>query len=467
LTTPPTSETIRRPRLSFHVYAGVLKVGTLSLLAILLLTLGSFVYHPSLSVYLSFFGLILLQGLELLFPPLSEQKAAPRAGKWRLRLLRISLLLQLALASVLVTGTGGSGSIYELVYLLPIVSAATRLPGREVALVLVGAIIAMIGFVVTGEELTASIARVRAFQDAVAATVYFTMAGILIYFFAKAERDQLRHYQTMATTLTDTNLELRRVQTELTERLAQLAHMEERLQRISQLAALGELTAQVAHEVRNPLGIIKGATEMLARRVSDPNTQRHIAVLLEETERLNKAIDSVLRLGSPIRIQSTRLELHDLLRAVAQTVMAGVDLAHYSIRLPTHISRHPVLGDRELLHHAFANLMRNALQAMPAGGIVTVETQASSEDQLHLVRIRDIGSGLSPEDLKRLGEPFFSRRPGGVGLGFALARRIITAHGGNCEVSSTLGMGTCVTVGLPLDRETGAPSRPGALSTTG
>ena len=435
----PHSDTIRRHGLSFHLYAGILKVGTLTLLAILLLTLGSFVYHPSPGVYLSFFGMILLQGLELWFPPLSESKSVQRAGKWRLRLLRISILLQLALASVLVTGTGGSGSIYELVYLLPIVSAATRLPGREVALVLVGAIIAMLGFIVTGEELTASIARVKAFQDAVAATVYFTMAGILIYFFAKTERDQRLHYQMMATTLTDTNLEFRRVQMELTDRLAQLAHMEERLQRISQLAALGELTAQVAHEVRNPLGIIKGATEMLARRVSDPTTQRHIAVLLEETDRLNKAIDSVLRLGSPIRIQSTRLELHELLHAVVQTVMAGIDLTQFSVRLPITMPRSLIQGDGELLHHAFANLIRNALQAMPESGTVSVEIEASRAEGAHLVRIKDTGSGLSPEDLKRLGEPFFSRRPGGVGLGFALARRIVAAHGGTCEVTSMLG----------------------------
>jgi len=466
MTVSTTSESIRRPGPSFHLYAGILKVGTLSLLAILLLTLGSFVYHPSLSVYLSFFGVILLQGLELLYPPLSEPKSMQSAGKWRLRLLRISILLQLALASVLVTGTGGSGSIYELVYLLPIVSAATRLPGREVAFVIMGAIVAMIGFVVTGEELTASIARVRAFQDAVAATVYFTMAGILIYFFAQADRGQLLHYQTMASTLTETNVELRRVQSELTERLAQLAHMEERLQRISQLAALGELTAQVAHEVRNPLGIIKGATEMLARRVSDPATERHIAVLLEETDRLNKAIDSVLRLASPIRIQSTRLDLSDLLRSVAQTVLAGVDPAHYSIRLPPQTPRRLIQGDGELLHHALSNLIRNGLQAMPAGGIVTVETEAR-EDSLHLVRIRDTGSGLSPEDLKRLGEPFFSRRPGGVGLGFALARRIIAAHGGTCDASSILGEGTCVTIALPVDRETATPARHGALSNAG
>src|SRR2546427_12360007 len=103
------------------------------------------------------------------------------------------------------------------------------------------------------------------------------MAGILIYLHTKNERDQRVHYQAMAAAMAETNVELRRVQAELTERLAQLAHMEERVQRISQMAALGELAGQVAHEVGNPLGIIKGGTAKLARRVSRPGMQRHIA----------------------------------------------------------------------------------------------------------------------------------------------------------------------------------------------
>lgn len=456
-----------RGALSSHRYAGLLKIATLALLAILLFTLGSFAYHPSLSVYLSFFAIILLQGIEVLFAPLPDTEPGQEVEPWRLPLLRIGILLQLVLASVLVAGTGGSGSIYELVYLLPIVSAATRLPGREVAAVIVGAVVAMIGFIVTGEELTASIARVKAFQDAVAAMVYFTMAGILIYFFAKAERDQRLHYQSMAGTLADTNTTLRRVQTELTDRLAQVSHMEERLQRISQMAALGELTAQVAHEVRNPLGIIKGATEMLADRISDPGTQRHIAVLLEEVDRLNAAVASILRLGAPIRLQTTHLDLHDLLRAVVQTVLAGIDRGRYSVRLPVLTPPLRIEGDPELLHHALANLIRNAFQAMPAGGTVAVDTTAATDGTPCVLRIADTGTGLSPEELKRLGEPFFTRRPGGIGLGFTLARRIIFEHGGELEVASTLGQGTCVTIRLPADRRARTPDGASPVSTPG
>jgi signal transduction histidine kinase len=177
------------------------------------------------------------------------------------------------------------GSIYELIYFLPIISAASKLPGREVMVAVGAAALAILGFIITAEQVPSSISRVKEFQDAVTAIVYFIIGGTLIYLFAKDEREQRLHYQTMAAKLADTNSELMVVQAELTERLTQLAQMEERIQRIGQFAALGELAGQVAHEVRNPLGIIKGAAEMLATRLTDVSTQRHVAVLLEEAGR--------------------------------------------------------------------------------------------------------------------------------------------------------------------------------------
>ena len=276
----------------------ILKAATLILLAVLLFSLGSATRPTSLLAYFSFSAIMLLQGLEMFAPVLSvTANEIPR----RTALLRISILLQLLLASVLVAATDGSGSIYELVYLLPIISAATKLPGRDVVFVVAGSTVAMIGFIVTGEQLTPSITRVKEFQDAVAAIVYFTMAGLLVYFFAKGEREQREQYQTLAATLTRTNEELRLSQSQLTERLTLVTKMEERLQQISQMAALGEMAGQLAHEVRNPLGIIRGSVDMLAGRVTNPSIQRHIAVLLEETDRLNKAVEGVLRLGAPLR----------------------------------------------------------------------------------------------------------------------------------------------------------------------
>lgn len=429
---------------SLHLFGG-LKLGTLMLLGALLVIFGTPAHQASVGAYLAFFGIILLQGVEMVYPFRPHEAEGTRRPA---AVLRLSIALQLFLAAALVALTDGTGSIYELVYLLPIVSAATKLPGREVTVVVGGAVMAMLGFIVTGEQLNLSITRVKEFQDAVAAIVYFTMTGILVYLFAEDERTQRRHYQVMVANLADSNEELRRVQAELTERLAQLVQMEERVQHIGQMAALGELAGQVAHEVRNPLGIIRGVTEILATRLTDVSTHRHLAVLLEEVERVNKVVESILRLGQPLRIQTTSLDLRDLLRAVVQAATPASPERLRSIRLDLLERPLVVSGDRELLHVAFSNLIRNALQATSLEGVVSVSAHTRSDDVM--IVIEDSGIGLSQDDLKRLGEPFFSKRVGGVGLGFALARRIIAEHGGSLDATSASGHGTRLAIQLPI-----------------
>src|SRR6267143_2490786 len=425
----------------------ILKAATLVLLAVLLFSLGSASHPTSLAAYLSFSAIMLLQGLEMFAPILSEKTNDIRRGTV---FLRISILDQLILASVLVGVTDGSGSIYELVYVLPIISAATKLPGRDVVYVVSGSILAMIGYIATGEELVPSITRVKEFQDAVAAIVYFTMAGLLIYFFAKGEREQRERYQALAAALAKTNDDLRHAQTQLTERLTQVTKMEERLQRISQMAVLGEMAGQVAHEVRNPLGIIKGSVEMLAARITDPDTQRHIAVLLEETTRLNTAVEGVLRLGAPLRIRQETVNLSELLGSVVEVLSVWSLPERMNIRLVAPRPAVVILGDFDLLHQAFANLVRNACQSMPSGGVVTIAQHMNREDKRVSVAVADHGVGMADDDLKRLGDPFFTKRAGGVGLGFSLARRIVAEHGGSLQVTSGPFQGTTVTVSLPV-----------------
>jgi signal transduction histidine kinase len=108
-----------------------------------------------------------------------------------------------------------------------------------------------------------------------------------------------------------------------------------------------------------------------------------------------------------------------------------------------------LVGDRALLRHALANLVRNAFQALPSGGTVTIGARTRSGDGHAIVTVSDTGVGLSADDLRRLGEPFFTKRAGGVGLGFALARRIIAEHDGSLTVNSAQGRGTSITIHLP------------------
>jgi signal transduction histidine kinase len=425
----------------------ILKATTLALLAALLFSLGSATRPTSLMAYMLFSAIMALQGLEMFAPVLSEKTSNILRQPV---FLRISTFVQLLLASGLVAATDGSGSVYELVYLLPIISAATKLPGQDVVFVVVSSIIAMVGFIVTGEQLTPSITRVKEFQDAVAAIVYFTMAGLLVYFFAKGEREQRERFQALAATLAQTNTDLRQAQSQLTERLTQVTKMEDRLQQVSQMAVLGEMAGQVAHEVRNPLGIIRGSVHMLAERVSDPAIQRHVEVLLEETGRLNKAVEGVLRLGAPLRITRAPVSLSQVLESVIAVSSAWSLPAGLRITLRASSPGLTVRGDFDLLHQAFGNFIRNACQAMPSGGVVTVRQYPPEENGSVLVAIIDNGVGIAEEDLKRLGDPFFTKRRGGVGLGFSLARRVVVEHGGSLQVTSTPGRGTTVTVSFPL-----------------
>jgi len=437
----------------------VFKAATLVLLAALLFSLGSATHPTSLAAYLTFSGIMILQALEMFTPVFSN-----KTQDWMRRavVLRISILAQLILASALVAFTDGSGSIYELVYLLPIISAATKLPGREVACVVVGATVAMIGFIVTGERLTRSITHVKEFQDAVAAIVYFSMAGLLVYFFARGEREQRERYRALAETLAHTNDALRGTQVQLTERLAQVTKMEERLQQVSRMAVLGEMAGQIAHEVRNPLGIIKGAVDMLAKRVADPAVERHVAVLQEEVERLDKAVEGVLRLGAPLRMRRAAVNMGPLLESVVQVSTAWPLPDKVEVRLARTAASIVVDGDHDLLHQAFGNLLRNACQSMPLGGVVTVRL-GRPRDHTVEIAIVDRGVGIAENDLKRLGDPFFTKRQGGVGLGFSLARRVVIEHGGSLHVTSRIGEGTTVTVSLPTARAQPAPSYAGVF----
>ena len=424
----------------------IFKATTILLLAVLLVSVGSASHPTSLSAYLSFSAIMILQLAEVFAPVLLEQTVIPQR---RNVYLRISICAQLVMASVLVAVTDGSGSIYELVYLLPIMSAATKLTGRDVVYTVAGSILAMVGFIISGEQLNPLATHVKEFQDAVSAMVYFTMAGLLVYFFSQTERQQRERLQSLAETLAQTNDELRRAQAQLTERLVQVTKMEERLQQVSQMALLGELAGQVAHEVRTPLGIIKGAVEMLAVRTADPSTHHHIEVLLEETDRLNKAVEGVLRLGVPLRLRKAPVDLSVLMDSVIGVSCAWPMAQHVNVELASKLQGIVITGDFDLLHQSFANLIRNACESMPTGGTVRVSYGPQLGGQTVSVIIADGGMGLSKEDLQHLGEPFFTKRTGGIGLGFLLARRIITKHGGALQVTSVQGRGTTVTISLP------------------
>lgn len=239
--------------------------------------------------------------------------------------------------------------------------------------------------------------------------------------------------------------------TERSQLEAQLSHSE-------RLASLGLLAAGVAHELNNPLASVLAGVESLQRlvgRVALPADESEEALevlrLLEmETRRCSETTDKLLLLGQQ---HSSRPLWFDLNRAALDTLaLLRFATRKQGIVVHTQLSEGlpPVWGREGALRGTLMNLCLNAVQAMPAGGNLTLRTRASAEFVAY--EVEDDGPGIAPEHLARIWDPFFTTKPvgQGTGLGLSITQRIVTDHGGDIRVASTPGRGACFTVTLPL-----------------
>jgi two-component system, NtrC family, sensor histidine kinase HydH len=228
-----------------------------------------------------------------------------------------------------------------------------------------------------------------------------------------------------------------------------------RLQERARLAALGQMAAGLAHEVRNPLGAIKGAAQLLAGQNSlDPGSDEFVHIILEEAERLDRVVGSVLdyaRTGPGhvglVKLNAVVERTVTLLRSSrGHSSVLDLDLAETDIE---------VRVDSEQLKQVIINLVNNAIQAMEGGGRVVVATRARwVGNRAHAeVRVIDVGPGISDQVQRSLFVPFFTTKPTGTGLGLAISERIVQAMGGRIEVNSRAGEGATFTVLLPAADE--------------
>jgi two-component system sensor histidine kinase PilS (NtrC family) len=232
--------------------------------------------------------------------------------------------------------------------------------------------------------------------------------------------------------------------------LTEMKKLEAELRLKDRMAAVGELSAGIAHEIRNPLAAIAGSVQVLKGSKSlTPQEQRLMSIVLKESERLNKSISDFLRF---VRPQERRAIEFDVAASLDETLdllenSRELDARHQIEReiVPPSFS---IVGDGDQIRQVFWNLARNAVQAMPHGGTLTVRT-AVIEDSYHIV-FTDSGRGMSHADLQRLFQPFRTNFPSGTGLGMAISYRIVQEHGGRIEVASSEGTGTAITISLPL-----------------
>lgn len=242
--------------------------------------------------------------------------------------------------------------------------------------------------------------------------------------------------------------------------LTELRQMELALKRADRLAALGELSARMAHEIRNPLAAISGSVQLLAGNSALYEQEaRLLSIVLRESDRLNLLISEFLSYARPAEPRFVRFELNGFLQDLLLLLKA--DSRFEQIRITTALTTGVVVNaDQGQLHQVLLNLLQNAAEAMPSGGELELETavQSGADDAgqaFSLVRIAvsDRGTGIDDETRKHLFEPFWTTKPAGTGLGLATVYRIVEAHGGAIQAHDREGGGTVFTILLPIVEE--------------
>ncbi|MGH9438358.1 MAG: two-component system sensor histidine kinase NtrB [Terriglobia bacterium] len=397
--------------------------------------------------------LIFLAGLALL-PPLSEihkQMILAGIGLFQIfegRILRpippsrratYSVLVKIFLASLLLQHTGGVNSSYYPIYYLPIVSAAMLYDALGTILWTLACSAAYCSFLIWALEfyqLTVAGATELAIR-----ILFFFLVALVINRFVTENRRQAVRYQRLAETLAETNRQLKQAQADA--------------RRSERLAALGQLSAGLAHEIRNPLGVIRGSAEMLNQRLArtDALTAELAGYISSEVERLNSLVGRFLDFARPLQL---KLETQDIIPVIENSLRSVQEARpeqrvtvekQYAEKLP----RVPL--DAELCERVFANIFSNAYEVMPEGGRLRISVDASPQDSQQgvTVEIEDTGPGVPAGQREHIFNPFFTTKKSGLGLGLSIVSKIVDDHHGRVELASEPGKGACFRLFFPAE----------------
>jgi signal transduction histidine kinase len=223
-----------------------------------------------------------------------------------------------------------------------------------------------------------------------------------------------------------------------------------RMSRADRLATIGELAADAAHEIRNPLTAIRSSLQYLETKQTDETTKRLLSSALRETARINEIVSALMAFSRPTEIVRERLELLPTLEESIDLITFQARTQKVEVRRVFPEAPLSVLGDKSQLKQLFLNLLLNAVQSMPAGGMLTVEALRKDGPKA-VVTVADTGEGIPEENLDRIFDPFFTTKKGGTGLGLSICYNIVKSHGGDIEVKSRVGQGTTILVSLPLE----------------
>jgi signal transduction histidine kinase len=354
-----------------------------------------------------------------------------------------SVLIKTALSTLLIDHTGdvGINSAYYQIYYLPVVTAAIYFGPLATLFWTALASLAYASFLIPAlqeYELTAEGATTLATR-----ILFFFLAAILVNRFVIENKRQVQRFQALSETLEETNRQLQRAEAEA--------------RRSERLAALGQLSAGLAHEIRNPLGVIKGSAEMLSEKLKEaqPLASELAGYISFEVNRLNALVSRFLDFARPLSVELHPQRITEIVDRSLESVQNQLPNAGVKIERRYAEGLRQILADEQLCERVFVNLITNAYQAMEtrANGDrvlrVSVAPESSSGRDGAGIVIEDTGPGVPTEIQEQIFNPFFTSKKDGVGLGLSIVAKIVDEHRGWIKLESNAGRGARFHIFLP------------------
>jgi two-component system, NtrC family, sensor histidine kinase HydH len=352
----------------------------------------------------------------------------------------MAVLIKIALATALINHTGDPAAInsdYYPIFYLPVMTAAMYFGPLGTLLWTLAASAAYSSYLyqahehfrITGESLYELLMRI----------LFFFFVALTVNRFVTQYRIQVRRYQELSENLAEANRSLKQAQ--------------EEARRAERLAALGQLSAGLAHEIRNPLGVIKGSAELLTQKLgaADPLAQELAGYIYTEVNRVSALVGRFLDFARPSQLDLRPVELPPLVERCLKTVSEQGACARVTIEREFAPQLPRVMLDQDLCEQVFTNLFMNACEAMgERGGELQVRIRRAAEENALAVEVEDSGPGVAPEMKEQIFNPFVTTKKTGVGLGLAIVSKIVDAHGGTVKLVSAPNRGACFRVTFPI-----------------
>jgi len=228
-----------------------------------------------------------------------------------------------------------------------------------------------------------------------------------------------------------------------------LTKVYEELRQKEKLAVIGQMAAAIGHEIRNPLSSLRGFTQLQQERY--PNTNDYYPIMIQEIDRINTIVNDLMFLGKPRVIKFEKASIEEVIAYTLSITQQQAERHGVSVETIMAGPLPPLECDEKQLKQVFINLIKNAIEAMPEGGRIEIRVKVI-EKQKMVVSIQDEGCGIADENILNLGEPFFTTKTDGTGLGLMVTNQIIMDHKGELEIESTINKGTQVIVSLPIQQ---------------